>query len=271
MVAGFQKRVQVEDVPVNAVMERKIAEGRSTITEDELPMISIAVECVTIYDTEKGGLPQPIWVAIVNHRSEVIYETLIKQKGVRMVHTELHGLELKDLKCAMHAPAAKLQILKFLVSAKTIVGSGVYNHLTNIGFTPDDVKDFMPKMRDVSMYFTPYEKRSCNLAAISFLRFGKEVITLDKHSPVMSARVAMKLYLSDRDMFEATARRLDGISHRSLPRMKPNNDIIEELRIKTLKKEVDGKEFWPSSYITALDDKYPIKLPKYSAFNKNCY
>lgn len=261
MKEGFEKRVQIEDLPLNSLMEKKLAEGRASIKESELPIIALAVECVTVGDVESYGKPKPIWVAIVNHRCEVIYETLIKQRGIRMMHTELHGLTEKDLTCAMHAPAAQMQLLKFLTSAKIIVGSGIYNHLINFGLTTADAKKFLTKMRDTSYYFTPQERTSCNLAACSFLRFGKEVISLDKHSPVMTARVAMKMYLSDRINMEREANRLNGINHTNLHRMRPHPGILEELKVRCTKKAVDGEEFWPASYINALNDKYALRLP----------
>lgn len=257
----FNNRKVVEDVPVSGEMIDKVAEGIASIQPHE-KIISVSIECCTGTDSSGKPEPKPIWIAIVNHQMKVIYETLIRQTA-RMMHTELHGLKQSDINNALNESAVRIELLKFLVAATTIVGAGVHNLFTTFGITRDDEAKILPKMRDVTVYFTPYEKESCNMAVSSYLRFKKQMCKLEDHSPVTEARTAMKLYLSDRKNIEDKALELNGMTYKVLKQVKPNTDIVQDLRILTYRYEADKTPIWPPCFTRRIDGKYPITLPVY--------
>lgn len=67
IVKAFNKRTAIEDIPLNNDGRKLIESGPETVSDDDLPIISIAVECCCMTEGLDTFSNRPIWVSIVNH------------------------------------------------------------------------------------------------------------------------------------------------------------------------------------------------------------
>lgn len=243
----FEKRPNPIHRPLPAYSRLCIDKNREAIKNEDLPIIGFSLEWATTRDGS-NFVTSPIWIVIIDHQNEIIYESLVKQTNIHEMCDERHGITPDMLGRQRSFSTVRTQVLNYLIAAKIIVGAGLRNHLTWLGLTQHEITMLTPKLRDMNWSWSPKRHSSCNLAVNAFIAFKRRIIDMHRCHPYSMAFTAMSLYLMGRGDIEKG--NLDGTRR--------CNEIAENNLRRFLRQVDAGIAKWPEDW----------RRPPYEAYYK---
>ncbi|XP_074604637.1 uncharacterized protein LOC141857921 [Brevipalpus obovatus] len=196
---------------------------------------------------EQGKLvTRPVWVIVLDHEGDTIYESLVSHENVHEMCTQRHGLRKELLHRQRRLKVVRSQLINFFVAAKTIVGHGLTNHLRWLGLTQGELSILERKTRDMNWHFSPKRNHSCSFAVNAFLAFDfRRVVEMHRTHPYSNALAALYMYLMwPHDIENAAREYLETGS----PVFHKTNEFAEGKLRKFLELIREGKADWPNDW-----------------------
>lgn len=214
------------------------------------------------YRGREGTHPicRPIWIIIVDGYCNIIYESFVRYPHVDFMDTKFHGLSYRDIKNAKNLASIRDQVIGFLATASTIVGSGLINGFKALDLKECEIDFLRPKCREITQHFSPYRTSPASLALISFLVFGGFTIKGGPHSPGVEAITSMKLYMAFWNEVEDKCKLIEDGIHNGNTISTCNNAHVARLHRAYSRRVEEGKAYWPndwSYYCTFKERKLP--------------
>ena len=242
-------QLKMEDLNSNHL---EMINENTQLHPDNLNTYSIHASYVRIKRTDLSGrwilAPHPVWIVIVDGQCNIVYETIVHYKEVDEMDTRYHGLRKNDLKFGKNLASVRDQVIQFLASAKHIIGSGLITLFKSLQLRECEIDFLRGKMRDVTIYFSPYCQSPASLSLIAFLIFSGYTIKNRPHSPCIEAILSMRLYMSFWQEIELKVSTINyGIHNRSI-RYYVNNRKVSKLHKKFTELVKDNKTTWPTDW-----------------------
>lgn len=202
--------VELED----ARLKREIEASQQSIAREGQTVLAIAMICEVEYNQEEERLlPQPIWIVIMDHNFQVVYESLVKSSA-NPLHSDYHGLTREMLTQQRPLKVIASQVAEYLAGCDIIVGAGIHNHLRALGFCDRSIRRFECRFRDMTVHFSPRRHQATSLCINALLYFEQRLVEPLRPHPEESAHCSMRLYLAERKIIEAKAE-VGGLSFRN--------------------------------------------------------
>ena len=250
MTRIFDSRPAPKHFNVDSEISQFIGQHQSQITNANKVILSLHLVTETV-KIDENLVPQPIWVCIINHELEVVYETLVKVRA-QYLHTNYHGLTEKMVKHQRPLNVVASQVIEFLVSCDIIVGAGIHNHLRFLGFCDRQISLLKHKFRDMTIYYSPRLYKATTLCVNALLLFKQRMFEPHRPHPVEGARTSMSLYLFEYPQIEEKSEHWGGIHYQNQHRL-----CGHPLTILTLKEFYATYENWPQEW---RDVRWPREI-----------
>jgi len=142
----------IERVKYETIMKQmKIA------NQQNLNIISIDCEMITLYDGPDRFSNKSLWVVIIDTNKKLLYESLVKfpKSDIKQLNTRFHGIELHHLKYAIGNNQNRETCLDFLACCDYVIGCNIKSDLAALSLSSIDILKLGHKLIDIGTAFNP--------------------------------------------------------------------------------------------------------------------
>lgn len=253
-VAGFESRPSPKWIEVAADYLRVIKYHQEKAPKDK---VILSIGMITETETDKitgKNTDRPLWIVLMDQHFNVVYESLCKN-SCTFLHTKNHGIDRKMIREARPHHQINSQVIEYIAASDILVGAGLINLLHALGLCNDSIKLLQPKLRDMTVHYSPRQNQGTKLAVNALLLFKERLIEPDKPHPHEMAKCAMMMYLFEMPIIEFRATSFKGIHYANQKVLSGHPRTTQELN-------ANYREFdhWPIEWQN-LKYPYLVKFP----------